>query len=132
MWKEFRKTLVIAGPIIVSNVSQVGLGLVDSAMIGAIDYRQLAASSLVINVIGIPQVLGIGMTMAISPFVAMANGKQGLERASKVLFNDVLLAALAALIIAISIVSTRQLLFHLGQDPEVAVFAQPYYEVMAW
>ncbi len=101
-------------------------------MIGAIDYRQLAASSLVINVIGIPQVLGVGMTMAISPFVAMANGKQDVERASKVLFNGVMLAALAALIIAIAIVSTRQLLFHLGQDHDVAIFAGPYYQVMAW
>jgi MATE family multidrug resistance protein len=132
MWKEFRNTLVIAGPIIISNVSQVGLGLIDSAMIGAIDYRQLAASSLVINILGIPQVLGIGMTMAISPLVAMANGRNDVERASKVAFNGVILAAVVALVIAVSIVCSRQLLFHLGQDPQVAMFAKPYYEVMAW
>lgn len=132
MWKEFRITLVIAVPIIISNVSQIGLGLIDSAMIGAIDYKQLAASSLVINVLGIPQVLGIGMTMAISPLVAMANGKQDVKRASNVMFNGVLLATLSALIIALAIISTRQILFHLGQDEEVARLSESYYEVMAW
>lgn len=132
MWKEFRKTLAIAGPIIIGNVSQMGLGLIDSAMVGAIDYRQLAASSLVINVLAIPQVLGIGITMAISPLVAMANGRNDIKAASRVVYNGVLLSTLAACIIAISMVIGKQLLFHLGQDPEVALFAEDYYIVMAW
>lgn len=132
MWKEFKNTLVIAGPIIISNVSQVGLGLVDSAMIGAVDYKQLAASSLVINVLAIPQVLGIGMTMAISPLVAMANGRKDVTYATKVVVNGVLLATLVGLLIAVIIVATPQLLFHLGQDEEVAALALNYYKVMAW
>jgi multidrug resistance protein, MATE family len=132
MWKEFRNTLIIAGPIIISNISQIGLGLIDSAMIGAVDYKQLAASSLVINVLAIPQVLGIGMTMAISPLVAMANGRNDVAYARKVVVNGVFVAALLALIIAVTIVCTPQLLFHLGQDPEVAALAIKYYQVMAW
>lgn len=132
MWKEFRNTLVIAGPIIIGNVSQIGLGLIDSAMIGAIDYRQLAASSLVINVLGIPQVLGIGITMAISPLVAMANGKNDVETASRVAYNGVLLSTLVACIIAIGLVASQNILHHLGQDPEVAAFAKDYFIIMSW
>ena len=132
MWKEFRKTLVIAGPIIIGNVSQIGLGLIDSAMIGAIDYKQLAASSLVLNVLAIPQVIGIGMTMAISPLVAMANGRNDVATASKVVYNGVALSTLTACIIAITMVACQRMLFHLGQDADVAAHALDYYVVMSW
>ena len=132
MFKEFLKTLRIAVPLIISNVSQMALGLIDSAMIGPIDYRQLAASSLVINVLAIPMVLGSGMTMAISPLVAMANGRQDINKASKILFNGFLLSTLTALIIVTLIVTTPQLLFHLGQEEIVATFALPYYKIMTW
>lgn len=132
MFKEFLKTLRIAVPLIISNVSQVSLGLIDSAMVGAVDYVQLAASSLVINIISIPQVLGIGMTMAISPLVAIANGKKDVHNASKILFNGFLLCTLTAAIIAISMVAGKQILFSLGQDVRVAQLAEPFYIVMAW
>lgn len=132
MFKEFSKTLRIAIPLIISNISQMALGLIDSAMIGPIDYRQLAASSLVINVLAIPMVLGSGMNMAISPLVAMANGRHDVHRASKVLFNGFLLSTLTALIIVTVIVSTSGMLAHLGQDKTVVQFALPYYKVMTW
>lgn len=132
MWTELKNTLKIAGPIIIGNVSQTGLGLIDSAMIGAIDYRQLAASSLVINVLAIPQVLGIGITMAISPLVAMANGKNDVKQASHILFNGVIVSTLAACLVAVVMVSAQRLLFHLGQDPAVAMYARDYYVVMSW
>jgi multidrug resistance protein, MATE family len=132
MFKEFSKTFTIAVPIIISNISQISLGLIDSAMIGSVDYKQLAASSLVINIIAIPQVLGSGMTVAISPLVAIANGKQDVHSASKTLFNGFLLSTIFALIIAIAMVAGKQLLFNLGQDIEVANLATKYYIVMAW
>src|SRR6476620_8614753 len=116
MFQEFRKTLKISTPLIISNVSQIGLGLIDSAMIGAVDYKQLAASSLVINIISIPQVLGMGMAIAISPLSAIANGQKNIYQASQVLFNGFLLSATAAVFIAITLVASHGFLFHLGQD----------------
>jgi MATE family multidrug resistance protein len=132
MFKEFSKTLKISVPLIISNVSQISLGLLDSAMIGAVDYHQLAASSLVINVITIPQVLGLGMTMAISPLVAIANGRKDIFKASHVLFNGFALCTLSAVIIAVTLVLSKNLLLHLGQDKQVAIFALPFYTIMVW
>ncbi|MDQ6813375.1 MAG: MATE family efflux transporter [Bacteroidota bacterium] len=132
MYKDFSRTLKIATPLIISNVAQTGLGLIDSAMIGAVDYRQLAASSLVINIISIAQVLGMGMAIAISPLVAIANGQNNSYQASKVLFNGFILSTLAATIIAALLAFTSHLLFHLGQDREVATLALPFYKLIAW
>ncbi len=131
MFKEFSKTLKIALPLIISNISQIGLGLIDSAMIGAVDYRQLAASSLVLNVISIPQVVGMGMAISISPLAAIANGQKNVFQASKVLFNGVLLSSVFAVFLAVTLVSSRNLLFHLGQDNDVARLALPFFKLLS-
>ncbi|MGI8635194.1 MAG: MATE family efflux transporter [Segetibacter sp.] len=132
MFQEFRRTLKIATPLIISNISQIGLGLIDSAMIGAVDYRQLAASSLVINIISIPQVLGMGMAIAISPLSAIANGQKNVSQASKILFNGFLLSTIVAILIAATLVLSSKLLFHLRQDAIVATLAVPFYKLLAW
>ena len=131
MLKELSKTLKIAVPLIISNISQMALGLIDSAMIGPIDYRQLAASSLVINVLAIPMVLGAGMMMAISPLVAMANGRQDIYGASKILFNGFFMSLVTGCLLVTIVLCTSGLLWHLGQEDIVVTYALPYYKVMA-
>ncbi|WP_033410903.1 MATE family efflux transporter [Segetibacter koreensis] len=132
MFKEFSKTFKIALPLIISNVSQVGLGLIDSAMIGAVDYHQLAASSLVLNVIAIPQILGMGMAIAVSPMTAIANGQKDIFKASVVLYNGFVLTTLVAIMISATLVLCNPLLFHLGQDEKVATYAVPFFKLIAW
>jgi hypothetical protein len=53
----------------------MALHLIDSAMVGAISYKHLAAAALVINAMNIPFVIGIGMTISVSQMVSLANGK---------------------------------------------------------
>ncbi len=113
-------------------MAQIALGLIDSAMVGAIDYKLLAASSLAINTIGIPQIICIGLTMAISPLVAIARGRQDAVAASKVLYNGVWICTIATFGIALACATGSGLLEHLGQVPEVAKLAIPYFEIMAW
>lgn len=131
MLQEFQKTLKISLPIIVSNLSQIGLGLIDSAMIGAVDYRQLAASSLALNVIVIPQVAATGIAIAISPITAIANGQNNTAKASSILFNGFLLTLALAVFISLSLILSHNILFHLGQDVDVANYATPFYNLMA-
>lgn len=132
MFNELSKTARISIPLIISNVSNIGLGLIDSAMIGAVDYKQLAASSLVLNVIAIPQVLGMGMAIAISPLTAIANGQDDTFKASKTLFNGFFLTTLVATILAVTLVTGNHLLSHLGQDKDVVAFAIPFFKLIAW
>jgi MATE family multidrug resistance protein len=132
MFKEFSKTIKISAPLIISNISQVGLGLIDSAMIGAVDYKQLAASSLVLNIISIAQVLGMGISIAISPLTAIANGQSNTFEASKVLYNGFLLSTGVAFLIAVALISSTHLLFNLGQDTNVVILSVPFYKLIAW
>lgn len=129
---QAKKTLKLAFPIIVGEVAQMSLGLVDSAMVGAISYKHLAAAALVMSVINIPFVFGIGITISVAQMVSMANGRRDAKQVSHYLFNGFWLCALAAILIAGILEGGKDILFHLGQDPEVARLAVPYLQIMGW
>lgn len=129
---QAKKTLYLAFPIIIGEVAQLSLGLIDSAMVGAVSYKQLAASALVFSVINIPFVFGIGITISVSQLVSMSHGQNDKKLVSHYLFNGFWLSAIAAVLIAILVELSLPLLFHLDQDPEVAMLAAPYLRIMGW
>ncbi len=130
--KEAFKTWKLSGPIIFGELTQMALGIIDSIMVGKISYQQLAASALVNSVLNIPFVLGFGMTMAISQTVSMANGRRDGLKVSHYLYNGFWLCSIAAIIIALGLVLSKNVLYHLGQDAEVARLGAPYLQIMSW
>jgi MATE family multidrug resistance protein len=130
MFKEFRNTLPIALPLIFTNLTQMALGLIDSAMAGSINYYQLAASSLVVNAIAIPQVIGVGLSMSVSPLVAYSKGQGNTYKSSMLLYNGCIIGLISGLIISLSIVLGKDILLYLGQDDVVAELSIPYFAVM--
>ncbi|WP_300598064.1 MATE family efflux transporter [Niabella sp.] len=128
--KEARNTLLLAFPIILGEIAQISLHLVDTAMIGALGYKELAAAALVLNVINIPFVLGIGVTISVAQMVSLAHGKYDRQLISHYLYNGFILCTLAAIVIAAAIVAGTEVLYHLDQDPEVVAYAAPLMRVM--
>lgn len=129
--QEARQTIMLALPIIFGELAQMALHLLDTAMIGAISHVQLAAASLVFNVLGIPFVLGIGMTMSIAQTVSMAQGQHDHQKVSHYLFNGFWLCAFFAVFIASCLFFGRNIILLLHQDPEVARLAIPFMEIMS-
>lgn len=132
MRKEAFSTLRLAGPIIIGELAQMALHIIDTAMVGAVSYKQLAAAALVINAMNIPFVLGIGMTISVSQMVSMSHGKNNDRAVSHYLFNGFCLCALTAIIISLSLILGRNFLKHLGQDPEVVSLALPFMQLMGF
>ena len=126
------KTLKLSIPIIFGELAQMALHLIDAAMVGSIGYKQLAAAALVFNVVNVPFVLGIGMTVAISQTVSMARGKGDNQLVSHYFYNGFWLAAFFAIVIALSLALGKNLLFHLNQDPEVVAYAVPFMDLLSW
>ena len=127
-WKdtEVYKTILLAIPIIMGELAQMSLHLIDTAMVGALSYKHLAAASLVMTAANIPFVIGIGMTISVSQLVSMANGRHDHPLISHYLFNGFLLCTAFALLISGGLVFGRDILKHLHQDPEVVVLALPF------
>lgn len=128
---EAGKTIKLALPIIIGELAQMALHIIDAAMIGGINYKQLAASALVINAMNIPFVIGIGMTISVSQMVSMAHGKRDGQLVSHYLFNGFVLCVCTALIISGLLLAGKNILLHLGQDDEVAHLALPFMQLMS-
>jgi len=123
---EVYKTIQLAIPIIMGELAQMSLHLIDTAMVGAISYKHLAAASLVMTAANIPFVIGTGMTISVSQMVSMANGRRDHQLISHYLFNGFILCTAFALIISAGLVFGRNILKHLDQDPQVVILALPF------
>ncbi|MEO8415877.1 MAG: MATE family efflux transporter [Ginsengibacter sp.] len=129
---EAWKTWKLSTPIIMGELTQMALGIIDNIMVGSISYKHLAAAALVNSVMNVPFVLGIGMTMSVSQTVSMAHGRKDGLKISHYLYNGFWLCTVAAIIIALVLNFSKNILFHLGQDHDVAVLASPFLQIMGW
>lgn len=127
---EAGRTIRLALPIIIGELAQMALHIIDTAMVGAISYKQLAAAALVMNSINIPFVFGIGMTISVSQMVSMAHGKGSRSQVSHYFYNGFALCAVTAVVISLALVFGKSILSHMGQDPEVVAYALPFMELM--
>lgn len=124
--EEAKKTLKLSLPIIFGELAQMSLHLIDTAMIGAVGYKQLAAAALAFSVVNIPFVIGIGITVSVSQMVSLAHGREDKNLISHYFYNGFWLCAAFAVVIASALALSREILFHLGQDAEVAAYASPF------
>lgn len=129
---QAKKTWKLALPIILGEVAQMMLGIIDTAMVGAVNYKQLAAAALVMSVINIPYVFGIGITISVSQMVSMAHGRRDGKLVSHYLYNGFWLCTFSAIAISLVIELSKNIVFHLDQDAEVARLALPYLQIMGW
>ena len=130
MRTEASRTIKLAIPIIIGELAQMALHIIDTAMVGAISYKQLAAAALVINAMNIPFVIGIGMTISVSQMVSMAHGRRDGQLVSHYLFNGFILCTATAVLISLILLFGKNILLHLDQDPEVVKFALPFMQLM--
>ncbi len=128
---ELRATLTLAAPIVVGQVSQMLMGVTDSAMIGHVGTVPLAASSFGNNIFTIFYVLGIGLMLPVAIFVARARGAQQPGEAGEYLRHGIAGALVCgALEFLVMIVASTQL-DRFGQPPEVLAVVTPYFLLCA-
>jgi MATE family multidrug resistance protein len=132
MWKEIKLTLKLGWPIILGNITQMSLGIIDSAMVGAIHSSQLAAASFVNNLIALPMVFNLGFTMAISPLVAAAQGEGDLDKPLKIAYNGLWVAGIIAIFFGLVLHFNSGIVYKLGQDDIVANLSENYLIWMVW
>jgi MATE family multidrug resistance protein len=129
--KELRPTLALAFPIIVGHMSQMLIGLTDSAFIGRVGTVPLAAAAFTNGVFGIFYVVGIGLLCGAGVFAARDHGagdevgcaawlRHGRALALAVGFGGLGLMAF---------LSTQ--LAHFGQPSEVVAIARPFFLLIA-
>ena len=130
--KDQTQLLILALPIIFGNLSQMMLNIIDALMVGQLGYKELAASSLVNNILGIPFVACIGLTTAISPIIAEYRGNMNHSASGRFLNNAVFSVIVISVCIIFGILIFGNIIYGLRQDPEVASLGKPFLNWMTW
>jgi multidrug resistance protein, MATE family len=124
--------LRLAGPLIVSNLATAGMMTADTLMSGQLGAQALAAVAVGSNYVGLFQLGGLGMLMAMSPTVAHAYGS-GRDAAVGTFFRQALWLALAiALVVIVALAAVHPVLRAIGTPPDVAALAAKYVYAVAF
>lgn len=130
MRQHFKPNFLLAYPVMLSMLGQVMTGVADSVMVGWTGALPLAASSLANVFYNIPLFFGVGVSYAITPLVAQAEGGNDTSKIIAVLKNGSLINLLTGFALVMFIFAIEPFLFYIGQPEEVVTLALPYLSII--
>jgi MATE family multidrug resistance protein len=130
--QELGQLLPLAGPIIASQLGQIGMTTVDTIIVGALGAQALAAVGLGGAIHMVLVVLCSGVVFAMSPLVSRSHGAGAADRTGHIALQGFLLAGLASLPVVLTSLAGQRIALALGQDPGVAVLCGQYLRALAW
>ncbi len=128
---HIKETLKLALPISAGQLGHVMLGVVDSIMVGKIGSASLAAASLVNGIFFLILVIGIGLSMAATPLIAMAKGSEKLDDCGGVLNHSLIVNVSFSIFLMITAFLFSFLIPYLNQPTEVVKEAVPYLQILS-
>ena len=131
-WAEVRQLFIIGWPIIVAQVSQTGMGFVDTLMSGNYGAQDLAAIA-VGSSIWLPIFLASsGVLMATTPLVAHLVGANRVTKTNSILAQGWLVALFLGLLSIVIMHNCAPLLHWMQVAPELAAKTDAYLRAISW
>lgn len=115
-----------------SQLSHVMVGVTDSIMVGHVGATSLAAAALANVIFNILLLFGIGVSYAITPLVATADGEDDVVKISDTLRHGLMISFINGLFLIAVVLLCRPLLHHIDQPEEVVKLAIPYLSILAF
>lgn len=128
---ELRRTLALAFPIIIGQVSQMLMGITDSVMIGRVGKVPLAASAFANSLFTVSFITGIGVLLSVSVLVSRAHGARHSRGCAEYLRHGMALAVAMGIGGALLMFALSMVLDRFGQPAEVVLAVEPYFEILA-
>ncbi len=130
--KEFKYNWQLASPVMLGMIGHTLVGLVDNVMVGQLGTAALAAVSLGNSFIFIAMSLGIGFSTAITPLIAEADTAQHFKKSKSFFKHGVLLCTILGLLLCLTVLCAKPLLYAMNQPKEVVRLALPYLDLAAF
>ena len=128
---DFKETVRLAVPVVIGQVGHMMMGVVDSVMVGRVGAASLAAASIGHSMFILVLIFGVGVSMAISPLVAMAVGGRNPVYTGKIFRQGFLVNTLIGLVLAICGYFLSDIFLFLEQPPDVTGLAIEYMQILA-
>ncbi len=126
-----RPNFLLAYPVMLSMLGQVMTGVADSVMVGWTGAVPLAAASFANIFFSIPLFFGVGVSYAITPLVAQAEGAHDEGSIINTLKNGALINLITGFLLVALIFSIEPFMHSMGQPDEVVTLALPYLNIVA-
>jgi len=129
--QHIRPNFLLAYPVMLSMLGQVMTGVADSVMVGWTGAVPLAASSFANIFFTIPLFFGVGVSYAITPLVAQAEGANDQNKIIATLKNGSLINLVTGVILVALIFAVEPFMHAMGQPDDVVTLAIPYLSIIA-
>ncbi len=129
---EYRRTMNLAVPIVLSQVGQLFVQFVDNAMVGRLGAVPLAGVAFAGNIFFFLFIFGIGIAVGLTPLVGELYAQGRHRKAASYLQNSVILYLAIGILICAVQFAIIPLFSHMGQPEEVIEAGIPYYRYLAW
>jgi len=130
--KQIVSTLQLAYPVIIGQLGIIMMGVVDSLMVGRLGAAPLAAASLGNSLTFIVLIIGIGVSLAVTPLVAIAVGANKYEDCGVYFRQSLLVNSILSIIIAVLIYFGADLIQYFNQPYEVQHQAKSFMRIIGF
>lgn len=125
-------TLVLAAPIVLTQVAHISLSFVDTVMVGRLGPQALAGIALGNTVFFTLIVIAMGIVMAVGPMVSQAFGAGEEDPIGRSVRQGLWLSLCLAVVVMVIYENAYTLLLAAGQDPTTAGMAAAYLSAIKW
>jgi len=128
--KHIVSTINLAYPVIIGQLGIVMMGVVDSLMVGKLGPAPLAAASLGNGMTFLILIIGIGLSLAVTPLVAIAVGAKRFEDCGIYFRQSLLVNSVFSVLISLVIILGADLIKYFDQPQEVQIQAVSYMRIL--
>jgi multidrug resistance protein, MATE family len=129
---ELGVLLRLALPIVLTQLSQMGMGVADTIMAGRYSATDLAGVALGGNVFWPTIMLAAGVLMALVPSVSQLHGRDDASRAGEVARQAAWIGLAAGAGLFILYRNSQALFVFIGVDPDAVPIAVGYLSALSW
>lgn len=127
---HYRKTFLLAYPVVLSQLGHIMVGVVDTAMVGQIGTVPQAAVALANGLYVLVLVFGLGISFGITPLVAAADSSKNIKENAALLKHGIFINTATGILLFLLLVAIAPVLRLFNQPQEVVDLAIPFLNVM--
>jgi len=128
--EQIKKTLELSYPVIIGQLGFIMMGVVDSLMVGVMGPVPLAAASLGNSLTLLIFIVGIGVSFAVTPLVAISVGAKKFTECGIYFRQSLLVNVTFGLILMTVTIVCSELIIYFDQPVEVIAIAKSYTKIL--
>jgi len=130
--EHFNQTIELAYPVIIGQLGFIMMGVVDSLMVGSLGPAPLAAASLGNSLKMLIFIIGIGVSFAVTPLVAILVGAKNYSECGVYFRQSLLVNLTFGFVLMIVTIICSEFLIYFNLPEDVTAMAKSYTRILGF